>query len=181
MVQVADTTNDPPKFADQDTETEGDQTDQTREVAENATSDSQPNVGAAVTAMDSDDNNLMYTLGGEDKDSFAINWTTGQITVGKDTMLNFESKPTYTVTVTATDASGDDATITVTIMVTNVGEAPVLSKKALVVVGNERIDYLEGGTDAVETYTAAGPDSLGARWNLSGTDAGPVRSIGWCA
>ena len=39
------------------------------------------------------------------------------------------------------------------------------------VVGDERVDYLENGTDTVETYTAAGPDSVGARWSLSGADA----------
>ena len=58
-----------------------------------------------------------------------------------------------------------------TITVTGVDEPPELSKKALVVVGDERVDYLEGGTDTVETYVAAGPDSVGARWSLSGTDA----------
>ena len=35
VVQAADTTNEPPKFPDQDDQTEGDQTDQTRTVAEN--------------------------------------------------------------------------------------------------------------------------------------------------
>ena len=73
--------------------------------------------------------------------------------------------------VTATDSHEDSETITVTITVTNVNEPPELSKKALVVVGDERVDYLENGTDTVETYTAAGPDSVGARWSLSGADA----------
>ena len=173
-VQAADTTNKPPKFADQDPDTEGDQTDLTRTVAEDTTSTSQdPNVGDAVTATDEDDDDdhLMYTLGGADKDSFAIGRTDGQITVGKGTVLNFESKDTYVVMVTATDATGDSATVKVTITVTDKDESPELSKKALVVVGDERVDYLENGTDTVETYTAAGPDSVGARWSLSGTDA----------
>ena len=172
-VQAADTTNEPPKFADQDPDTEGDQTDLTRTVAEDTTSTSvSPNVeGGAVTAMDEDDENLTYTLGGDDKNSFAIDRKTGQISVGKGTTLNFESKDTYVVMVTATDATGDSATVKVTITVTGVDEPPELSKKALVVIGDERVDYLENGTDTVETYTAAGPDSVGARWSLSGTDA----------
>ena len=169
VVQPPDTGNDPPKFPDQDDETEGDQTDQTRTVAENTAAG--VNVGAAVVAMDEDDTNLTYTLGGVDKDSFEIGRANGQITVGDDAKLNFESKDTYTVTVTATDATGDDATVTVTITVTDVDESPELSKKALVVVGDERIDYLENSTDPVETYRAAGPDSVGASWSLAGTDA----------
>ena len=168
-VQAPDTGNDPPKFPDQDDETEGDQTDQTRTIAENTAAGE--DVGAEVTAMDEDDTNLTYTLGGVDKDSFAIGRTDGQITVGDDAKLNFESKDTYTVTVTATDATGDDATVTVTITVTDVDESPELSKKALVVVGDERIDYLENSTEPVETYRAAGPDSVGASWSLSGDDA----------
>ena len=168
-VQAPDTGNDPPKFPDQDDQIEGDQTDQTRTVAEDIAAGA--NVGDAVVAMDEDDTNLTYTLGGVDKDSFAIERANGQIAVGDDAKLNFESKDTYTVTVTATDATGDSATATVTITVTDVDESPELSKKALVVVGDERIDYLENSTDPVETYRAAGPDSVGASWSLAGTDA----------
>ena len=171
VVQAADTTNEPPKFPDQDDQTEGDQTDQTRTVAEN-TAAGQPVMGLAVEATDEDDAmRLTYTLGGDDQNSFAIDRKTGQITVGEGTVLNFESKDTYVVMVTATDATGDSATVKVTITVTGVDEPPELSKKALVVVGDERVDYLENGTDTVETYTAAGPDSVGARWSLSGADA----------
>ena len=170
VVQAADTFNEKPEFADLDPDTEGDQTDQTREVAENAAAGT--NVGTVVTATDPDGEKLMYELGGPDQGSFDIDRMSGQITVREGIVLNFESKSTHTVTVTASDAQGKDATANVTITVTNVDESPELSKKALVVVGDERVDYLENGTDAVETYTAAGPDSVGARWHLSGTDSG---------
>ena len=169
-VRAADTLNELPMFPDQDDETEERETDQTRTVAEGAAAGA--DVGDAVTATDADtDAQLTYSLGGDDAGSFAIDRKTGQITVGAETKLNFESKDTYVVMVTATDSHEQSETITVTITVTNVNESPELSKKALVVVGDERVDYLEGGTDAVETYVAAGPDSLGARWSLSGTDA----------
>ena len=168
-VQAPDTRNDPPKFPDQDDQIEGDQTDQTRTVAEDIAAGD--DVGNPVVAMDEDDTYLTYTLGGVDKDSFSVGRADGQIAVGDDAKLNFESKDTYTVTVTATDATGDSATATVTITVTDVDESPELSKKALVVVGDERIDYLENSTDPVETYRAAGPDSVGASWSLAGTDA----------
>ena len=169
-VRAADTLNELPMFPDQDDQTEERETDQTRTVAEDAAAGA--NVGGVVTATDADtDAQLTYSLGGDDAGSFDIGRKSGQITVGKGTVLNFESKDTYVVMVTATDSHEDSETITVTITVTNVNESPELSKKALVVVGDERVDYLEGGTDAVETYRAAGPDSLGARWSLSGTDA----------
>ena len=172
QVRAADTRNELPKFPDQDADTDGDQTDQTRTVAENTTSTQDPEVGDPVTATDDDtDAKLTYTLGGDDMNSFAIDRKTGQITVGAETKLNFESKDIYVVKVTATDSHDESATITVTITITPVDEPPELSKKALVVVGDERVDYLENGTDTVETYTAAGPDSVGARWSLSGTDA----------
>ena len=71
--------------------------------------------------MDEDDGiDLTYTLGGDDKNSFAIGRADGQISVGKGTVLNFESKDTYVVMVTATDATGDSATVKVTITVTDV-------------------------------------------------------------
>ena len=50
---------------------------------------------------------------------------TGQITVGADTKLDYESnKKSYMVTVTATDPSQAMTTIDVTINVTDVDEAP---------------------------------------------------------
>ena len=169
-VRAADTFNELPMFPDQDDQTEERETDQTRTIPEDT--EAGQNVGAVVVADDADAGaELTYSLGGDDAGSFDIGRADGQITVGKGTVLNFESKDTYVVMVTATDSHEDSETITVTITVTNVNESPELSKKALVVVGDERVDYLENGTDTVETYTAAGPDSVGARWSLSGADA----------
>ena len=74
---------------------------------------------------DTAEGRLTYTLGGPDKDSFEIEASSGQITVGADTELDYESnKKTYMVTVTATDPSQAMATIDVTIMVDDVNEAP---------------------------------------------------------
>ena len=79
--------------------------------------------------IDTDDSEgiLTYTLGGRggDKDSFAIAQDTGQITVGADTKLDYESnKKSYMVTVTAADPSQAMTTIDVTIMVVDADEAP---------------------------------------------------------
>ena len=87
----------------------------TREVPANT--EAGGNIGAPVTANDPDNDTLTYTLGGVDADSFDIGSSTGQITVGADTTLDYEAGASYTVTVTAADPSGSRAAISVTIAV----------------------------------------------------------------
>jgi hypothetical protein len=60
----------------------------TREVPENT--EAGENIGAPVTAADPDTGDtLTYTLGGADADSFDIGRSTGQITVGTGTTLDY--------------------------------------------------------------------------------------------
>ena len=87
---------------------------------------------------------LTYTLGGADAASFDINDTNGQLMTKAD--LDHETKQSYTVTVTATDPGGLSATVTVTIEVTPVNEAPVIMLGGLVISGMSRVEYEEGGT-----------------------------------
>ncbi len=89
-----------------------------RSIAENSPASS--DIGAAVTATDQDSDALTYTLSGTDAGSFTIVGSTGQLRTSA--ALNYEQRPSYTVTVTATDPSGDSDSITVTINVTNVDE-----------------------------------------------------------
>ncbi|MCY3598702.1 MAG: SwmB domain-containing protein, partial [Gemmatimonadetes bacterium] len=63
-----------------------------------------------VTATDPNNDPLTYTLtstasGGTDHASFAIDANTGQITVAAGATLNLEAKPSYAVTVTASDGT----------------------------------------------------------------------------
>ena len=103
--------NEPPVFD------EGPST--SRNVDENTPADT--NIGASVTATDPEDNTLTYSLDLTSRATFDIVATTGQLRTSA--ALNFEGKSSYTVTVTATDPSGADDTITVTITVGNVEEA----------------------------------------------------------
>ena len=91
----------------------------TRSVDENSAAGA--NVGARVSATDRDGDRLTYALSGTDASSFTIN-SSGQIMVGTGTMLDFEDKASYMVTVRATDPDGADDTISVTVAVTNVDE-----------------------------------------------------------
>ena len=92
-------------------------TEAVRSVVENTAAGE--NVGAPVTAMDADNDTLTYSLGGTDMASFDIDPSTGQIMVGAGTMLDYETKASYMVTVTATDPDSASDMITVPITVTN--------------------------------------------------------------
>ena len=174
VVEV-DTRNKPPVFDDQDDDTDGVQNDETtREVAEN-TAALGP-VGSPVTATDSDPNSdpLDYTLSGADAGLFSVgadNSTTadvdegGQIKVKSGTKLDYETEQTYNVTLKAADSFGDYDTIDVTIMVTQVNEAPP-------VMGEATVDYAENGAGPVATYTAVDPEGTAIKWSLAGLDAG---------
>ena len=88
----------------------------TRSVAENTAAGE--NIGDPVAATDPNNDTLTYTLGGTDAESFDIEESSGQLQT--KAALDYETKTSYTVEVTATDPSGASATITVTITVTDV-------------------------------------------------------------
>ena len=93
-----------------------------RSIAENTAAGQ--NVGAAVTATDADaGDTLGYTLGGADAASFDFVESSGQIRTKSGVTYDFETKSSYTVTVTASDGT-DTAVATVTISVTDVDEPP---------------------------------------------------------
>ena len=88
-------------------------------------------VGDAITATDPDGDILTYSLSETEASSFVIDGSTGQITVGSRTMVDYESGPArYTVIVSVHDGrdayGNDDSTIddriVVNIDVNNVDE-----------------------------------------------------------
>ena len=125
-------------------------------------------VGSPVSASDADGDVLQYTHGGADEDCFKVD-VSGQLTAAKD--LDFEA-PTvgcdstadaattregndniYAVTVTATDPSGAETTVTVNITVENANDAPVFggtAKAQVRLTVDERIGD-ETGTPDIET------------------------------
>ena len=151
----------------------------TREVAENTAAGL--NVGAPVTAMDADNDTLIYSLGGTDMASFDIDPATGQIMVGDGTMLDYEgSQMTYMVTVTATDPSGALGTVAVTVMVTNVDEMGRVTfwrdgadaTTAAIVVGDMLgglVEDPDGNVGDTPPITDMYPDITGATWQWAKT------------
>ncbi len=102
----------------------------TRSIAENTAAGG--NVGAAVTASDTENHTLYYSLSGTDEDEFDIGLNTGQITVKTGKVPDYEAKTSYSLTVEVSDRkdSDDNAdtkiddTIAVTINVTDEDEPP---------------------------------------------------------
>ena len=99
----------------------------TREVPENTAADTA--IGDPVMATDADaGDTLTYTLGGADMASFDIDDTTGQLmtkaALDYEAPADADTDNAYEVTVTASDGNtADDATIAVTITVTDMGLA----------------------------------------------------------
>ena len=92
----------------------------TRSVAENTPSGE--DVGTPVAAMDADGDTVTYVLGGTDAASFDIDASTGQLKT--KAALDYGAKASYAVTVTVSDGRGGSESIDLTIMVTDVDEAP---------------------------------------------------------
>ena len=141
-----------PEFADSE--------DGARSVAEDTAAGE--DIGNPVAASDANRDALTYALSGTDAVSFDIDMGSGQLMTLA--ALDYETKATYSVTVTASDSGGLSDSIDVTITVTNVDEGFEVS-------GPAAVDYAENGTAAVATYSATDPESATITWSLEGDDA----------
>ena len=121
-------------------------------------------VGDPVSATDTADDDLTYTLSGEDASYFEVDASTGQIAVGAEALPDSETKAGYTVIVTATDQAGETASITVTI-------SAIVPNAPPVVTGSAAVSYVENGTASAATYTATDPEEDEVTWSVKGTDA----------
>ncbi len=134
-----------------------------RSVAENTPAGR--NIGAAVSATDTDSTTLAYLLSGDDASSFSIDDSTGQLKTSA--VLNYEDEDEYTVKVTVSDGNSTD-TIDVTISVTDVNEAPIFADDSITLSVAENTAT---NTNIGSAITATDPDGDDLTYSLEGTDA----------
>ncbi len=149
--------NEAPMFADETAQ---------RSVDENTAADMM--IGDALMATDPDaDDELMYSLGGDDMESFAIDAATGQLMT--QAMLDHETKDSYMVMVTATDKAGLTGSIMVTISVTDVNDAPMFASATAerMVAENTAAGMMIG-----DPLTAMDDDGDEVMYTLGGDDMG---------
>ena len=79
-----------------------------RSIAENSSAGT--NVGAAVSATDQEGDTLTYSMSGTDAGKLTLDTATGQITVKSGSVPNYESKTSYSVTLSVTDNKKADGT-----------------------------------------------------------------------
>ncbi len=160
VTDVVEKTNTAPQFTEGSTAS--------RSVFENTGSG--VDIGDAVSATDSDDDTLTYSLGGTDVSSFSIDSSTGQLRTS--TSLDYEIKPLYTVTMTVTDGNGGSASITITINITDVDEttntAPIFTDGSST---SRSVDENTGsGVDIGSAVSASDADNDTLTYSLGGTD-----------
>ena len=154
----------------------------TRTIPENTPANR--NIGDRVKATDPDDRTLTYSLDAASAAVFTITERTGQLRT--NTALNYEDRSTYNVTVSVSDGknaagaedSTADATIAVTITVTDVNEAPTFGDSPTTrSVAENTATNTATGQDIGNPVAATDPDTLTPdyaelRYRLSGSDAG---------
>ena len=111
-------------------------------------------------ASDDDGDALLFTLGGDDSGSFKVG-NNGQIKT--KVKLDFETRSSYMVALTATDPSGASDSILVAITVIDGPDDAVIT-------GVSGIDYAENGTGPVATFAANDQDGDAIVWSLGGVD-----------
>ncbi|HEX5065660.1 MAG TPA: cadherin domain-containing protein, partial [Myxococcota bacterium] len=109
--------------------------------------------GVAATDPDAGETFSYAILGGNTNGAFALNAATGELTVANPAALDFETTPTFTLTVQVTDAGGLTDNATITVDLTNVNEAPVLNDAAFSLAENSAAGA------AVATLAATDPDA----------------------
>ncbi|GEM_PF-1710503 len=117
-------------------------------------------VGTVIASGPSD--TLLFSItAGNTKDIFAINSSTGQITVNKDAGLNYESEPVYVLTIKVSDGK-DTVTAAVTVNVNKPGA----------LINNQKFSIDEDSPDgaSVGTVAAIGTASLTFRIAAGNTD-----------
>ena len=146
----------------------------TATIAEGTAFSTTTAVYTATATPDVDGDTIAWTLTGDDADLFNINSSTGKVTFATATTPDYESgRTSYRFDVTATVGTGSTAqtaTQTVTLSVTNLNEAPIISTNS----GSDiALSVLEGTTiqTPIAKIVASDGDGDTLSYSLSGADA----------
>ena len=149
--------NDAPVFTDG--------TSTTRSIAENTASGQ--NIGGVVSATDADSDTLTYSLGGTDASSFDLVSTSGQLQT--KAALDYETKSSYSVTVSVSDGNNGSDSIAVTISVIDANDAPVFTDGTSTT--RSIVENTASGQNIGGAVSATDADSDTLTYSLGGTDA----------
>ena len=141
----------------------------------------------ASTGDDADANGWSISAGNTDSDTdgtgpFAIDSGTGEITVSDAGDIDFETTPSYTLTIAINDGTGDDVEASVTITITDVNDnaptdiaitASTASETATQGTEVGTLSATDADTTGTYTYTvvenANGDAYTGSDWAIDGT------------
>ena len=136
-----------------------------------------------ATDVESDDNDITWSLTGTDAASFTLNRESGVLTF--NTVPDYETKSTYEITVTATDNGVPSASseLAVTVTITNEDEAGMVTISGVAQVGQEltaEVTDPDGGV-SVSSYEwdGVGPDNtaISGKYTLVAGDLGKTISV----
>ena len=132
----------------------------TRDLNENTTG--VHNIGDPISATDPENTTLTYSVEGQDKDAFTFDTRSGQLRTKSGETYDYETQPSYSVDVKATDGHSGDRTILVFIDLTDINEAPTFTSDAdfEAAENNQFIDRVDAedvdSGDGITGYTITG-------------------------
>jgi len=153
----------------------------TNTVAENATHGSTVGITARAADADGSNNTITYTLSNNAGGRFAIDASTGVVTVANGSLLDFETAASHSITVLATSSDGSSSSQSFTVNVTDVNEFPVGTVTDTNASANQVAENAANGTTvgitarAVDadgsnnTVTYALSDNAGGRFTVNTT------------
>lgn len=141
-------------------------------IAENATNGALVGITAVATDGDSTNNTITYTLDNNAGGRFAINASTGVVTVADGSLLNFEDAASHAIIIRANSADGSSSTQNYTIGVSDISENLILTAgndtftdtgvTELSINGGEGDDTITGTTGNDTLSGGEGNDTLHA-------------------
>jgi VCBS repeat-containing protein len=115
-------------------------------IAENSANSVTVGLTALASDADGTTNTITYSLDDNAGGRFAINSSTGVVTVANGTLLNFEAATSHVITIRATSADSSSSTANFTINVTDVNEAPTITNAATHTLPSTTEDAPSSGT-----------------------------------